>query len=225
MKTAAAETPEAEMPCGPLKIGVIGANGKSGSLIAREAAARGHDVTAVVRRDVETPAGRALVRDVFDLTAGDLAGFDAVVDAFGTSRPEDLPLHKRHLEHLASILAGTATRLVVVGSAGSLYIDGDHTTRVLESPQMPEQFKPVASAMADGLDCLRTRGDVAWTYVSPPLDFRADGERTGSYILAGEEFTLNSNGESAMSYADYAIGLIDEIEAGKHVRERISLLS
>lgn len=49
MKTAAAETPEAEMPCGPLKIGVIGANGKSGSLIAREAAARGHDVTAVVR--------------------------------------------------------------------------------------------------------------------------------------------------------------------------------
>ena len=144
MKTAAAETPEAGRPCGPLKIGVIGANGKSGSLIAREAAGRGNDVTAIVRRDVETPAGRALVRDVFDLTAGDLAGFDAVVDAFGTSRPEGLPLYKCHLGHLASVLAGTATRLLVVGGAGSLY---------------------------------------------------ADGERTGSCILAGEEFTLNSGGE------------------------------
>ena len=144
MKTAAAETPEARRPCGPLKIGVIGANGKSGSLIAREAAARGHDVTAIVRRDVKTPAERTLVRDVFDLTAGDLAGFDAVVDAFGTSRPEGLPLYKRHLGHLASVLAGAATRLIVVGGAGSLY---------------------------------------------------ADGERTGSCILAGEEFTLNSDGE------------------------------
>lgn len=225
MKTAAAETPEAGRSRGPLRIAVIGANGKSGSLIAREAAARGHDVTAIVRRDVKTPAERTLVRDVFDLTAADLAGFDAVVDAFGAWKPKDLPLHKRHLEHLTSVLAGSATRLLVVGSAGSLYADGSHTTRVLESPQMPEQFKPLASAMADGLDCLRTRGDVAWTYVSPPLDFRADGKRTGSYILAGEEFTLNSQGKSAMSYADYAIGLVDEIEAGKHVRERISFLS
>ena len=225
MKKAAAETPEAGRPRGPLRIAVIGANGKSGSLIAREAAARGHNVTAIVRRDVKTPAERTLVRDVFDLTAADLAGFDAVVDAFGAWKPEDLPLHKRHLEHLASILAGSATRLLVVGSAGSLYADGSHTTRVLESPQMPEQFKPLAAAMSEGLDYLRTRGDVAWTYVSPPLDFRADGEQTGSYNLAGEEFTLNPQGKSAMSYADYAIALVDEIEAGKHVRERISLLS
>lgn len=225
MKTDGTETPEARKAREPLKIAVIGANGKSGALIAREAATRGHDVTAIVRRDVKTPAERTVLRDVFDLTAADLAGFDAVVDTFGAWKPEDLPLHKRHLEHLASILAGSATRLLVVGSAGSLYADGSHTSRVLESPQMPEQFKPLATAMSEGLDYLRTRGDVAWTYVSPPLDFRADGQRTGSYILAGEEFTLNSQGKSAMSYADYAIGLVDEIETGKHVRERISLLS
>ena len=64
-----------------------------------------------------------------------------------------------------------------------------------------------------------------WTYVSPAGDFQADGERTGKYILGGEELVLNSKGESVISYADYAIAMVDEIESGKHIKERISVVS
>ena len=63
-----------------------------------------------------------------------------------------------------------------------------------------------------------------WTFVSPAGDFQADGERTGSYILAGEELTLNERGESVISYADFAIAMVDEVESGNHVGQRISVV-
>ena len=78
--------------------------------------------------------------------------------------------------------------------------------------------------MAKALDELRKRDDVKWTYISPAGDFQAEGERTGNYILAGEELTLNEKGESIISYADYAIAMIDEIEKGTHIKQRISVV-
>ena len=72
---------------------------------------------------------------------------------------------------------------------------------------------------------LRGYHDINWTYVSPAGDFRADGERSGKYILAGEELRLNSKGESVISYADYAIAVVDEIESGNHIKQRISVVS
>ena len=86
----------------------------------------------------------------------------------------------------------------------------------------PEGFRPLAHAMGVALDELRSVKDVRWTYVSPAGDFQADGPRTGSNVLAGEEYTADENGVSAISYADYAIALIDEIESGSHIQERIS---
>ena len=122
------------------------------------------------------------------------------------------------------MLSGSQTRLLVVGGAGSLYVNPEHTATVSEGPDFPEMFKPLASAMAAALADLRKRDDVNWTYISPAGDFQADGERTGEYILGGEELTLNERGESVISYADYAIAMVDEIESGDHVRQRISVV-
>ena len=90
--------------------------------------------------------------------------------------------------------------------------------------EFPDMFKPLASAMAKALGELRERNDVKWTYISPAGDFQADGERSGKYILGGEELTLNSRNESIISYADYAIAMIDEIEKGDHIQQRISVV-
>ena len=84
---------------------------------------------------------------------------------------------------------------------------------------------PVVNGHGKALEELRKFDDVNWTYVSPAGDFQADGERTGKYILGGEELVLNSKGESVISYADYAIAMVDEIESGKHIKERISVVS
>lgn len=209
-----------------MKIAVVCANGKAGKLIVKEAVDRGHDVTAVVRGENQTVAQHTLVKDLFDLTSEDLAGFDAVVDAFGAWTPETLSEHSTSLAHLCDILSGTETRLLVVGGAGSLYVNPEHTAVVADGPEFPEAFKPLAAAQGKALEELRARDDVRWTFISPAADFQADGERTGAYILAGEELRLNDAGESVITYADYAIAMVDEAERASdaHIRQRISVV-
>ena len=207
-----------------MKMAVVCANGKAGKLIVKEAVERGLDVTAIVRGENRSAAKKALVKDLFDLTNADLKGFDVVVDAFGAWTPETLPLHSASLKHLCDILSGTDTRLLVVGGAGSLYVDPEHTAQVMDGPDFPEVFKPLATNMGKALDELRGRNDVQWTYISPAGDFQAEGGRTGKYIQAGEELTLNGRGESIISYADYAIAMVDEAVSGNHIRQRISVV-
>ena len=146
-----------------MKLAVIGANGKAGKLIVKEAVNRGLDVTAVVRGDNTTVAQEVLKKDLFDLTAADLKGFDVVIDAFGAWTEETLPQHSTSLKHLCDILSGTDTRLIVVGGAGSLYVNPEHTVCVADSPDFPDVFKPLAAAMAKALGELRARRDVKWT--------------------------------------------------------------
>ena len=207
-----------------MKLAVVCANGKAGKLIVKEAVSRGLDVTAVVREENQTAAQKVLKKDLFDLPAADLAGFDVVIDAFGAWTEDTLPQHSTSLKHLCDILSGTDTRLLVVGGAGSLYVNPEHTACVMDSPDFPDAFKPLAAAMAKALTELRNRSDVRWTYLSPAGDFQAEGQRTGKYILGGEELTLNAQGESIISYADYAIAMMDEAEKGNHIQQRISVV-
>lgn len=208
-----------------MKIAVICANGKAGKLIVKEAVSRGLDVTAVVREENQSAAQKVIQKDLFDLTVEDLEGFDVVIDAFGAWTEDTLPLHSTSLKKLCDLLSGSSTRLLVVGGAGSLYVNPEHTTVVSDGPDFPPQFLPLAKAQGKALEELRTRNDVQWTFISPAGDFQAEGEKTGKYILGGEELVLNSKGESVISYADYAIAMIDEAVKGNHIQERISVVS
>lgn len=207
-----------------MKIAVVCANGKAGKLIVKETVQRGLDVTAVVRGENRTDAPHMLQKDLFDLTAADLAGFDVVIDAFGAWTEDTLPQHSTSLQHLCDALHGTDTRLLVVGGAGSLYVNAEHTAQVADGPDFPDAFKPLAAAMAKALGELRARSDVKWTYLSPAADFQAEGARSGHYILGGEELTLNARGESVISYADYTIAMVDEAVNGGHIQQRISVV-
>ena len=207
-----------------MKLAVVCANGKAGQLIVKEALNRGLDVTAFVRGENRSAAKQAVVKDLFELTAADLKDFDVVVDAFGAWAPDVLPQHSASLKHLCDILSGTEVRLLVVGGAGSLYVDPEHSAQVMDGPDFPEMFKPLANAQGKALAELRQRSDVKWTFVSPACDFQADGERTGKYLLGGEELMLNARGESILSYADYAIAMVDEATCGNHIRQRISVV-
>lgn len=210
-----------------MKIAVIGANGKSGSLIVKEALSRGHDVTAILRRaDAKVdPKAKMLVKDLFQLTYDDLKPFDVIIDAFATWALESLPLHQTSLKHLTDILRGKSNRLLVVGGAGSLYVNPEHTIRLVDTPEFPDEFKPLATNMAKALDELKKCNNVNWTYLSPAIEFIADGERTGHYIVGGEQVLFNSNGTSQISYADYAIAMVDEAEHPKHIKQRFTVAS
>lgn len=208
-----------------MKIAVVCANGKEGKLIVKEAVERGLDVTAVVRGENKSVAKKVIQKDLFDLTVSDLEGFDVVIDAFGTWTPETLPQHSSSLKYLCDLVSGKEIRLLVVGGAGSLYVNPEHTAQVMDSADFPDVFKPLAENMGKALNELRARNDVKWTYISPAGDFQPEGERTGKYILAGEELTLNSKGESIISYADYAIAMVDEAINANHIQQRISVVT
>ena len=208
------------------KVAVICAAGRQGACLVNEAVARGYDVTGFVREGgaVANPAAKTAVKDLFDLTRDDLKDFDVVIDAFGAWTEETLPQHKTSLKHLCDVLSGTKVRLLVVGGAGSLYINPEHTLQVKDLDSFPEAFKPLATNMGEALAELRKRNDVLWTYLSPAGDFVADGKRTGEYLSGGEEYFVNDKGESRISYADYAVAMIDEIENEKNIQKRFSVI-
>ena len=210
-----------------MKIAVIGAAGKAGNLIVEEAVKRGHEVTAIVRKDkgAFNPAVKVLEEDLFELKYEDIHENEVVIDAFGTWEPDTLILHQTSLKYLADLLSGKENRLMVVGSAGSLYLDKEHTLRLVGSPDMPEMFKPLATNMCKAFDELKVRTDVRWTYVSPSVEFIPDGVRTGKYVLGSDELMVNNKGESRISYADYAIAMLDEAESGKYIQKRFTVVS
>lgn len=206
------------------KIAVVAANGRVANKVIDEALGRGFEVTAFGRRDNNTNASDYVKKDIFDLTKEDLKDFDAVVDAAGAWTLDTLYIIGRAAAYLADLVRGTETRLIVVGGAGSLFVNGEHTSTLELQPSFPDSYKGVSAAHGLALAILRGQQDVKWTYISPAADFRADGVRTGKYILGGEELTLNSRNESVISYTDYAIALVDEIEKGSHIAQRISVV-
>ncbi|MFJ7972989.1 NAD(P)-dependent oxidoreductase [Psychrobacillus sp. NPDC096389] len=209
-----------------MKIGVIGATGKAGNLIFKEATDRGHEVTAIVRdaSKLNDQTVQVLEKSIFDLTTDDVKQFDVVVNAFGAPLGEG-QAHVDAGHALIEALKGTDTRVIVVGGAGSLFVDEAKTIRVIDTPEFPEIFKPTADGQGRNLQELQETTDIQWTFVSPAGHFDAEGKRTGSYQLGKDNLILNSKGDSYISYADYAIAIVDEIENPKHINQRFSVVA
>lgn len=209
-----------------MKIGVIGATGKQGSLIVEEALCRGHEVTAIVRSasKVKNKQLKVLEKDVFSLTAEDLKEFDVVVNAFGT--PFGQGIEYQHQISMMTLINAMKdllnVRLLVVGGAGSLFTDSSEQHRVVEN--IPDKWKAVPTNMFEGFKMLQ-QSTVNWTYFSPAGIFDPAGKKTGEYRLGTDYVILNDQGESYISYEDYAIAMVDEIENKKFIAKRFTAVS
>ena len=193
-----------------MKIAVYGATGAIGSAIVSEARGRGHQVTGISRR------GSDLVGDALDagFTKQVAADHDVIVSAVGPSRVEDDGT--RFPDTIANLAATLGdARLLVVGGAGSLTVDG---VRLVDTPEFPELYKSEALKGAASLAVLRDADpSVEWTYLSP-APVIAPGERTGSYVVGSE-----SPVGDTISIEDYAVALVDEIDEPKHRRQRFTV--
>ena len=209
-----------------MKIAIIGATGKAGKLIMEEALKRGLDVTAIVRNKskLSNSSVKVIEKDLFDLKKDDLKDFDTVVSAFGAWEEKELSKHGEVMNHLCDILADTNIRLMVVGGAASLFVN--HSMMLIDSPDFPKDWINLAKNSNKAFEILKATKNVLWTYISPSADFQADGKKTGEYRIGDkDELCFNSKGESMISYADYAIGFVDEIENKKFLNKRITLVS
>lgn len=208
-----------------MKIGIIGATGKAGNKILKEATKRNHDVTAIVRdaskleqKDIPVIAG-----DVMDLTTSDVQDFDVVINAFGAPAGKEA-LHVSVGRHLIDIFSPIDTRLLVVGGAGSLYVDDNQTTKLIDTPDFPKEFVPTAANQGQNLEDLQVSA-VNYTFISPSAFFDPKGNRTGNYILGTDKLLVNSDGDSYVSYADFAVALLDEVETPAFKRQRFTVAS
>ena len=209
-----------------MKIAVLSAAGKAGKLITQEALAAGFEVVAFVRdstklADIKSPKLKVVQKDIFVLEKADLQGYDAIVDAFGVV--DEPSLFDKQIRHLNELLKGDSARLFVVGGAGSLYVSEDKSVRLLDTPDFPDIYKPVASAHAGVLDFLR-QSSLNWVYVSPAAEFVFEAPKSGKYEIIGEFFKTNAQGQSKVSYADYALAMIELIKDKSINKQRVGVI-
>ncbi|MDD0974429.1 NAD(P)-dependent oxidoreductase [Pseudomonas fontis] len=200
------------------KIAIIGATGRAGSQLLEEALRRGHSVVAIARK-----APHLYERDGVTFKTLDVQDGAALQEAVAGS---DVVLSAAHFAPIPARLivepvkkAGVR-RLLVVGGAGSLLLPSGG--RVIDTPDFPEAYKAEASAGSQFLDDLRQERQLDWTFLSPSAEF-VEGPRTGAYVLGKDHLLFGSDGRSWISFADYAIAMLDEVEKPAHSRQRFTV--
>ena len=206
---------------------LFGASGNIGHAIATELLRRGHVVTGASRGGtsvdgLDLPVVTADATDP-ESVATHAVGYDAVISAIGprhgADNDADILVGSAH-----GLVAGLRTagvdRLLVVGGAGSLTVAPG--VRLVDTPEFHEAWKPAALAAADALEVYRKVDDLAWTYISPAALIEA-GEALGHYRVGGDELLTDEAGNSRITYPDYALALVDELEQGNALRRRITV--
>lgn len=198
------------------RIVVAGGTGYAGSAILREAAGRGHEVTAISRSAPAAPVEgvRYVQGSVLDVAPQVVPGHDVVVAAL-SPRGDTAGTLPTAYASLAELAVATGARLVVVGGFSSLrpapgaprFAEGDIDPRFAdEARELDSILSWLQSSAPEGLD---------WLFVSPAMLFgaMAPGERTGSYRIADDDVAqLDESGVSTLSGADFAQAVVDEIE-------------
>ena len=214
-----------------MKIAIIGATGFVGSEVLKEALNRGHEVTAIARNTEKISAKNDLLRTApVDVKQKEdlaevLKGNDVVISTFnpGWTNPN---IYEDYLEGAQAIQeavkASGVKRFIVVGGAGSLFLN--ERTRVIDSPNFPEEIKPGALAACEYLEILRRENELDWTFFSPAIEM-APGkpqERKNTYRKGFDKPVFDEQGKSDLSVQDTAVVLMDEAENAAHIKQRFT---
>lgn len=199
-----------------MKVAVLGASGRAGSEITKELAARGHEVLAIARKPEAIAAAPGVT-----VKAGDASDAAALAELI---RGSDAVISALHFDISAATLLGAlkaagVPRLLVTGGAASL--ETAPGVRLIDSPDFPEAWKPIAQGGITFLEDLRRETDIDWTYFSPAA-FIEEGPRLGHFRLGGDQLVVDGQGQSRISFADYAIAMVDELEQHRHSRGRFT---
>jgi len=211
-----------------MKILLIGASGNIGQRILKEALDKGYDVTAV-QRDSKA---LTVTHPHLTVSTGDLLnekelpellkGYDVIISSISPAGGLTPELFKKANQNLIKALHGLDTRVIIVGGAGSTEISPG--LRLMNSPvmdQLPAEWKPAIFMHAEVLDLYKNSG-LNWTYFSPASHIAA-GERTGKYRLGTTNMIFDANGDSKISYEDYAVALVDEIKNKKFIKQQFCI--
>lgn len=209
-----------------MKIVLFGATGSIGKVIALEALARGHQVTGLVRHpergDLSHPAFRLRQADALDaaVVASEVKGHDAVINAVAPEFENPGMLTSAARALIQGLQSANVRRLLIVGGAGSLEVSPG--LQLVDSPQFPPSWKPIANAHRDALGVYRQDTSLDWTYFSPAAMI-SPGKRTAHYRIGGDQLLTDVQGNSIISNEDFAVALLDEVGTPRFIRQRITI--
>ena len=215
-----------------MRVAVIGATGFVGSEIVKELINRNHSIKAFSRNKDKVIISKnvaAVEVDVNNIEAlvADLRGADVVVSAYnaGWSNPD---LYNDYIKGSNAIEQATkqagVKRLIVVGGAGSLYVNDQKELQLVDAPGFPDEIKPGATAARDYYNTLQNNQNLDWTYFSPAPEMHqgTSGVRKGTYRLGTDVPVFDEAGHSILSVEDVAVVIADEVENAKHVKQRFT---
>lgn len=211
-----------------MKVAIIGATGFLGKNLVNEFTNRNHQVTAISRTAQESDKAnlRYVAVDVLDIEAlaETLKGNDAVVSAFnpGWTNPNiyaDFLAGAKAIQE--AVKRSGVKRLITVGGAGSLYINGN---QLVDGPDFPAEIKPGATAAREYLDIIKEEKELDWAFFSPAIEMHQGitTGRTGNYRLGLENPVFNDENRSILSGEDVAVVLADEVENPRHHQVRFT---
>ncbi|HEY1724571.1 MAG TPA: NAD(P)-dependent oxidoreductase [Steroidobacteraceae bacterium] len=202
-----------------MHVAVVGATGNIGSRIVAELQRRGgHQITAIARHpksSEQTPAVRWVAGDVTDPQplSSVLRGHQAVISS--------IPYAPGYADKILSVVrASGVKRYIAVGGAGSLEIAPGKLLK--DSGQIPAEWMPAVNEASALLTLLRQDKTLDWTFFSPAA-LIGPGPRTGKFRLGTDQLIVGPDGKSSISYDDYVIALVDELEKPQHLRRRFTI--
>jgi uncharacterized protein len=207
---------------------LLGATGMIGQRILAEALSRGHQVTAVTRETSRTGEHRQnldyRVGDIFkpETIAAAAVDHDVVVSAYGPGAGDASLVVKAAHSLIEALTRVEPIRLIVVSGAGSLELKPG--LQLVDTPDFPAAWKPVALAHREALDVFRKAGfaEFDWTAASPSAVIEP-GTRTGKYRTALDQLIVDAQGNSRISAEDFAVAVVDEIEKPKFDGKRFTV--
>jgi uncharacterized protein len=203
------------------RVVVFGAGGRAGRAAVAELVGRGHEVTAVVR-DPDRHGGlgvRVVAGDVTDpvSVARVAAGHDAAISGVYDPGVEPAAFFTDMGHALVKGLGEAGVgRLVSVGLS-SILPDASGTP-LMDTEGYPQEYRSFFLGHAAGNAVLEASSpSLDWVVLSPSGDFDHSGGRVGRYRVAPGDMS------SRISYADFAIALVDEVAAPRHHRTHIGV--
>ena len=201
-----------------MKVALIGASGQAGSRILGELVSRGHSVTAIARNPDKIADLPGVTRRKGD--AGDASGLAALLKGHDVAISSVRFATSDHSALTDAVKRSGVARYLVVGGAGSLLSETGQL--IVDSPGFPEGARPESTKGLSFLNALRNEKELNWTFLSPAMRF-IPGERTGKFRIGDDTIIRMENGESWISFEDYAVALVDEMETPAHTRRRFTV--
>jgi putative NADH-flavin reductase len=208
-----------------MKIAILGATGTVGRRLVQEALERGHEVTALARAagGLDSRPGLSLRQVDFrcapELEAA-IFGHAALISAIGPAPGEPAHIVVESARAVAAACMRTGVgRVLVVGGAGSL--NAEPGLELWRTPDFPAEWREIALAHREALQLWLKVKELDFTVLSPAAQMHP-GTRTGRYRIAHNDLLRDASGQSSISTEDFAAAVLDELERGAHIGERIT---